>query len=150
MSIEQTNNYNPFLSSFYAYRLQDQIIENDINTKVEFNSTLFNINNDFNIENHNYIAPIKGYYIFSGNIVYNSVISAKKVICRLRINNIDRAAGRLITNTEASHGISLSLIYLLNKNDIANLWVYHNFGEAKSLARGNGYTQFSGGLIHDC
>jgi len=111
-------------------------------TIVAFDTESFDIGDNFNLGNSQFVVPVYGFYQFNARI---NVTAATSVISvALFVNGAQRSTGGTIVNN-STHGVNLSDLLELNTDDVVETRVYST--GAVAFETGSSYLQFFSGFF---
>lgn len=135
-----------FSSRCSVYRNSSQSIPKNTLTKIEFNTKLYDSDNEFDSTiDHRFKAIVEGYYHITGQVWWESISNTVGVQCRIVKNGIeiDRVVSRF---PNAFGNLSISKdVYLDGDADYIELFVYHGDVTSKNIS---GYAQLTYMDIH--
>jgi hypothetical protein len=113
-----------------------QTISNGVHAKIECNTELYDIQNEYdNVTNYRFTAIKAGKYLIIGKIGWGSPVDGARYDLKVRINNVDK--GRLIdnANTTSQFRVCVTYIFDLAASDYLELFVYQNSGDDDDVTR---------------
>lgn len=124
----------PAQPAFSVYLSANQTIPSSTTTVVEFDTELFDQNDDFSTANneHRFVAPVDGKYLFTGTIEFNNIDSSAVdyELVHIRINNqqnirvIVYDPDALTQTIDVDYGASFAAVVHMDANDQADIIVY--------------------------
>lgn len=134
---------------FHAYLSSAQSISDASSTKVALDAITFDIAGDFSTANNRFIAPVNGYYFFSGCVRYSGLADGERYIAYLFKNGADLFRG-IDTKIGGAAGASATVSGLakLATNDYIELYTYYDGASAtEALTNNDTQTYLTGHLV---
>jgi hypothetical protein len=132
------------MPAFYAYPSSGASCSNNAQTKVLFDTELFDTNSNF--ASSRFTPTVAGYYQFTAGINFSSV---SFVQLALRKNGSDWIYGSF-PNATSNTNVYVNSSYFAYANgttDYFEIYVYQNSGGSATYQAGQAYTFFSGSLV---
>lgn len=128
--------------AFSAYNSSQQSMGTGTNTKVEFNTELFDTDNAF--ANHTFTVPSgkAGIYLFNASVHFDNAAPARYSLS-FRVNNAEKSL--LEHGNQGNYsGIQSSVLLNLSASDTVDVHFYHNGSFAHNTYAGEARQVFSG------
>jgi len=139
--------------AFSAYQSVSQSVTANVFTKIQFQTELFDTNNNFdNVTNYRFTPTVAGYYLITANLAYSTAAVAGMSIIGVTIYKNGSAfskgtqvAAGAINNAATS---VTSVIYFNGSTDYVEIFSYQNVGTLSTLpADGGNAVRFEGYLV---
>lgn len=127
-----------------AYLSANQTITTDTWTKINLDTETYDVGNNFNTTLKKFVAPVPGYYLILGTILWQNTVISKNYYASIYINGNSIAEFLESSYSYYLKGV-ISDICHLNKNDYVELYGRHSSGVDKNVLGG---TRFSYMSIH--
>ena len=134
--------------AFLATQTSGQSISNSTFTKLQFNTEIFDTNNNYDSStNYRFTATIAGYYQINANFAFNGN-SSGFVQAQIYKNGavIIDGSGTSNNTTIGGKGNAAGVVYLA-VNDYIEYFVWQSSGGALTLQSGAGANTFSGAMV---
>jgi len=136
----------PYQPSFNAYLSSGQAIAAGTWTKVNLNTTGWNVGSHFDISTHRFTAPVDGIYFLSYTVQFNTAVNGYLYTgLKVNGNNIPYGNGLRVDSFNTDNTLGHGTSYKLNTNDYVELWAYHGGGD--TLGYGTVRTHMNGILL---
>jgi len=148
--IKEINKYH--VPAFSVYLGNNQNVPNDTWTQLDFNRTIFDSYNDFNLTTNKFTPKIKGKYFLSAGVGFTLIPDGGVVSVVIRKNDINAKVGTYVTSGAfESQSSVVNSIFEANGTDYFDVWVIHrNTGTNKNIiGMTEVWTYFSGSRIGD-
>jgi len=119
-----------FAQGFRAVQVGQQSIPNVTFTKLDWHAEDFDLANEFDLDNDQFVPSVNGYYLLCGHVTLINLGDGKKIICSIFRNGNRQSEGRTTVGGTDYVGVFVSDILYLTTSDIIELRVYHNHGSA--------------------
>jgi len=126
-----------------AYLAASQAIATGTPTKITLDTETYDVGANFNTTLNRFIAPIPGYYLIAGIILWQSPVVDKYYIASMYVNGGQSFRGDSNASSIVSVSSQCSSILHLNKSDYVELYGLHNAGVNKNAIGGTQYTFMS-------
>jgi hypothetical protein len=131
-----------FNSRVRAYLSANQSIPTGVDTKVQFNTEVFDGNNEYDpTTNYRFTADSGGYYLIIVHIVLATASSGNTFINKLFKNGSLAHWNNFYSPGAANIGVDLSVIDYLSAGDYIEVYVRQNTGSNYNIAGTNGYSE---------
>lgn len=132
--------------AFAAYHNTTQSISDATDTKVSFNTEVFDEGSDF--ASSEFTAPIAGIYHFSGGVQYANLGSGSRVRIEVRVNGTRRFKGEdKEVGSTGVFQVSVSGTTKLSASDVVTIYTYQDSAGSQTVNGSEGITWFSGHLV---
>lgn len=125
-----------------AYLGTDQTVATDTWTKINLDTETYDIGNNFNTTLKRFIAPVSGYYLILGTLLWKDPVVDKNYYASIYINGSSVAEFLEGSYSSWLKGITLDIRHL-NKNDYVELYGFHTSGVDKTAYSGTVFTYMS-------
>jgi len=126
-----------------AYLSANQAVETVTPTKITLDAVTHNVGNNFNTTLNRFIAPIPGYYLLSGIILWATVVADKVYRASIYVNGAEVSQSLFQASIADSISPQITTIIHLDKDDYVELYGYHNAGANRNAYGGTKYTYMS-------
>lgn len=153
--IADTNGYlDSWLSVFPKFHVHRngvvQSIPNDVWTKIQFTTELFDTNANFdNATNYRFTPTVAGYYLFICMTYIITGTDQKSVYSSVLKNNTNHYSGKNSSSgiTDTGTPPATVILYMNGTTDYVEGYVYQNVGSAKNLAGDTNLSYFCGARL---
>ena len=144
----QTGTLNAAGPTFSAYQSSQQSIPNATFTKLQFQTEIWDTNNNFDsTTNYRFTPTVAGYYQINAAVQYATAIGGIQVMSIYK-NNQPFLRSQLL-NTSTSYGGTISgLVYANGSTDYFEIFCYQGAGSSQNTDAGtSAYIWFQGALV---
>lgn len=134
--------------AFSAYLSTNQTITTGTDTKIQFNTELFDTANCYdNSTNYRFTPTVAGYYQFTVSTRDATGATLGTMRSKIFKNNTETATCIVLNNVNGMTASVTNLIYMNGTTDYVEGFVFQNSGSNMSIQGVQYYTYFSGTLV---
>ena len=130
-------------SATSTYLGSDQTISNSTETKIQFNTELFDVKSEYDTSNYRFTASEAGKYLVTGNITYPDPTSSTRYRITIRKNGGETHHNDSHSSTTTPLTCTIVNIMDLSANDYLEIWTKQFSGGNDNVWSGVGYGYFS-------
>lgn len=133
--------------AFSAYQSIAQSVPNAVFTKLQFQTELWDTNNNFDsTTNYRFTPTVAGYYQLSSAVQMDTAVAGIQVLAIYKNGSVFLRGTLLNTNTSYGSAIN-GLVYANGSTDYFEIYLYQGRGSAQNTDAGSSaYTYFQGFL----
>jgi len=137
-----------FAQGFRVVQTSQQFIPWAVFTKLNWHVEEFDLADEFNLTEDEFVPSVNGYYLFCGHVTLINLGDGKKIICSIFKNGARHAEGRSTVGGIDYVGVFVSEILYLTTDDVIDLRVYHSHGASRYTSGSGVGVAFSGWRLY--
>jgi len=123
-------------SKVKAYQSTPQTIPSGAEVKVQLDTEVFDVQDEFNTANYRFTAKAAGYYLVTGTIRINQLADGKVLNIMIKKNGSFYSYNSFTTGIQMDiNAVATDIVYL-DAGDYLELYTFHNHGSDRDLVSG--------------
>lgn len=110
-----------------------QSISSGTSTKVQFDTTAFNDDSQFDTSNHEFVVGAPGVYTIDAQIQFQNMSAGDLMVSEIHVNGTRAAGNNYIMGDAGKQSVPISRAVRLSAGDSVDIRCFHNAGSSKDV-----------------